>query len=105
MKIPIRGVGQPVPSEPTPKLVAGQQPDRPPVSCSNDAQETGTAGETAPNYEAWVPALLAFYEVDCCFMRAESLSKNWRDMDGYDRRQIRGLIAALSLAPKGQDEC
>jgi hypothetical protein len=47
----------------------------------------------------WIPALVAFYRVDCSFQRAESLSKGWTGLDGTDRRTIEAIKAAMAVAP------
>lgn len=47
----------------------------------------------------WTPALIAYYQADCCFMRAETLRKGWRDLDMADLRMIEALKAALAVSP------
>lgn len=57
-------------------------------------------GMAVPNdAEAWMPALLAFYQADGSTMRAESLAKGWAPLDGTDLRTIEALKAALRVAP------
>lgn len=49
--------------------------------------------------DAWRPALIAYYQADCCFMRAETLRNGWRELDTTDLRMIEALKAALAVAP------
>jgi hypothetical protein len=50
------------------------------------------------DYEAWRPALIAFYERDELRQKALNL-KNGAPLDYLDKRAIDGLRAALDLAP------
>lgn len=50
------------------------------------------------NYEAWRPALIAFYERDELRTKARLL-KDGQPLDYLDKRAIDGLAAAANLIP------
>lgn len=50
------------------------------------------------DYEAWRPALIAFYEHDELKQKAANL-KNGTPLDYLDRRAIEALVAAAELIP------
>lgn len=52
----------------------------------------------ARDYEAWRPALIAFYERDELRQKAANL-KNGDALDYLDRRAIEALAAAAELLP------
>ena len=52
-----------------------------------------------PDYEAWRPALAAFYEADCCFQSAENVKRNY-SLTFADKRMIEALIVAGERAPQ-----
>jgi hypothetical protein len=52
----------------------------------------------ATDYEAWRPALAAFYKADCCFQSAENVSRGY-PLTLADKRIIDGLILAVERAP------
>ncbi len=58
----------------------------------------GPAGE-CHGYEAWRPALIAFYERDCLAQKAENLRRGC-PLDYLDERAIDALKAAAELIPE-----
>lgn len=52
-----------------------------------------------PDYEAWRPALVAFYKADCCFQSAMNV-KNGMPLTIGDKRVIDALILAGEKMPK-----
>jgi hypothetical protein len=54
----------------------------------------------AAYYEAWRPALSAFWRIDGALMRADNVGKLGFPLDYLDRRTIDGLAAAARLAPR-----
>lgn len=51
-----------------------------------------------PDYEAWRPALIAFYKADGWFQSAENLERG-SPLNNADRRLIDALIIAGERAP------
>ncbi len=52
-----------------------------------------------PDYEAWRPALIAFYQAECSFQSAENV-KRGEPLTNSDRRMIDCLIVAGERMPK-----
>jgi hypothetical protein len=52
-----------------------------------------------PNYEAWRPALIAFYRAEAMFQSAENVERG-SPLSHADRRLIDALIVAGERAPK-----
>jgi hypothetical protein len=52
------------------------------------------------NYEAWRPALIAFYRADCWFQSADNLEKLRMPLTLDDKRQIDALKAAAERMPR-----
>lgn len=50
------------------------------------------------DYEAWRPALIAFYKADCWFQSAENLERGC-DLSAQDKRLIEALMIAGERAP------
>jgi hypothetical protein len=54
----------------------------------------------ATDYEAWRPALIAFYRADCWFQSADNLEKLRMPLTLDDKRQIDALKAAAERMPR-----
>jgi hypothetical protein len=52
----------------------------------------------SPDYEAWRPALVAFYRADAWFQSAENVERGF-PLTNADRRIIDALIVAGERAP------
>lgn len=50
------------------------------------------------DYEAWRPALAAFYRSECCFQSAENVARG-DPLTISDKRMIEALTAAHERAP------
>lgn len=48
------------------------------------------------DYEAWRPALVAFYRAECSFQSAENVGKFRFPLTNSDKRMIDALAAALN---------
>lgn len=52
------------------------------------------------NYEAWRPALIAFYKADRWFVSADHLERFNSPLSDQDKRLIEALAASFKLAPR-----
>jgi hypothetical protein len=52
------------------------------------------------DYEAWRPALIAFYRADCWFQSAENLERPNHALSAQDKRLIEVLAATIPHAPR-----
>ena len=51
------------------------------------------------DYEAWRPALIAFYRADCWFQTADNLEHGY-ELTVENKSHARALAAALAHAPR-----